>query len=476
VLIVPAVFAPVNGLLDATGGSPNALQHVDLNHGRLGSPTPLRHIVIVLMENHAFDNFFGTYCPKTGKYCPATVKGLPSGICVPRNLSNPLLGCVTPFAFPSTSLGVPDLPHEYNSTMLSIHGGAMNGFVAAAGRSEPMGHFTGQSIPLYWDLAEEYGLGDDFFSSALTYSLPNHWDLVAGQVPKAADNASVLGTGSGRHAYLDQANTTKTVIDELNATPSVSWRYYDWSLDTYQQAIQYNPDSWDSDGSAYNYWNPLAAKYESYTHWYSSHFVARSTFFSDAASGSLPNVSWVMPDPAFSDHPPSSLANGESFVASVVDALESSPEWRTSALFLSWDDYGGFYDHVAPPKIDPLGLSIRVPLIVVSPYTPRGLVVHSLDYFESLLHFVEWQNHLGCLTPRDCHAPLPLAYFNFNLTARPGMLFPTNPGAAIYPMMGGVGPRPTVDALVGGCGNYCVNSTAWNTGPPPADEPEDDLD
>ena len=187
----------------------------------------------------------------------------------------------------------------------------------------------------------------------------------------------------------------------------------------------------------------------------------------------------MIPGPRFSDHPSANLSAGESYVASVVDAVARSPEWYSTAIFVSWDDYGGFYDHVAPPSVDALGLSFRVPLLVISPYTPAGLIVHSLGYFESLLHFVEWRFGLGCLTARDCQAPLPLDYFNFQSPPRAPYLFPTDPGLASYPI---VDPGATTltnasYATAGpGCSPYCIEPQRWDTGPPPPTLAADQLD
>jgi phospholipase C len=426
------------------------------------SDVPIQHIVILMMENHAFDNYFGSYCPTIGPFCASAVMGEPAGLCVPDVPgAAPGAGCTKPFELGPSNMSPEDLAHDYNSTVRSIDGGKMDGFYEYEyAATRPFGYYNSSTIPIYWDLAEEYGLGDNFFSSAISYSLPNHWYLVSGQAPPNSVNQSAIGrnTSAYKHAYLNQSNATMTVEDLLNLTPSVSWKYYDWSLPTYQVAI--NAGWTTKGGSAYDYWSPLAAKAESYTQWYANHFVSRDAIFGDAANGSLPDISYVIPYPTFSDHPgTSNISSGESFVAQVVDAIESSPEWHSTALFLSWDDYGGWYDGVAPPKLDNLGLSIRVPLIVVSPYTPEGTIVHGLGYFESLLHFVEWRWNLGCITSRDCNAPLPFAYFNFNQTARAPILFPTNWTNATYPM-----PLQDVSQIALGCATDCqIDPEEWNT-------------
>jgi phospholipase C len=430
------------------------------------SDVPIHHIVILMMENHAFDNLFGSYCPSVGPNCPMSANGIPAGTCIPFNDTDPSGGCIRPYPFTPADLSIPDMPHVYNSSVAAIDNGRMDGFYTAENDgAEPFGYYNGSELPIAWDLAQQYALGDDFFSSALSYSLPNHWYLLAGQAPPITILQG-FATKTYDHTYLNEANSTRTVQDLLNASPSVSWEYYDWALPSYQSAINAPVGS----ESAYNYWNPLAARAESYTSWYVSHFEPRSDFFGAAASGNLPDVSWVIPGNSFSDHPPDNLTYGESFIGNVVDAVEASPDWSSTAVFVCWDDYGGFYDHVAPPYVDPLGLSFRVPLLVISPYTPAGLIVHSLGYFESLLHFVEWRFNLGCITSRDCHAPLPFGYFDFNATARSPVFFPSNATNASYPM----------SASELAAGSYqsatAFAATEWNTGPPNPNLSATDLD
>ncbi|HTT25570.1 MAG TPA: alkaline phosphatase family protein, partial [Thermoplasmata archaeon] len=284
------------------------------------SSTHLKHVVIIMMENHAFDNFFGTYCPVKGPYCKTPVRGEPAKLCVPINPARPSGPCVNPYSLGVAGMYTHDLTHDWNSTHKAINNGAMNGFYyAESSKDLPFGYFNGSTIPLEWDLAEEYGLGDNFFSSTTSYSLPNHWFLVAGQTPVNSENLSYPGNGhqtpTYRHAYLNSSNTTRSVEDLLNASPSVSWRYYDWALPAYTTSIS---GGWGNLG-AYNYWNPLAGAAESYTPAHSKHFVNRTSFFADAAAGSLPDISWLIPGAAFSDHPQlGNLSTGEAFLSQAV--------------------------------------------------------------------------------------------------------------------------------------------------------------
>ncbi|HEY6238556.1 MAG TPA: alkaline phosphatase family protein [Thermoplasmata archaeon] len=394
--------------------------------------THLQHVVTVVMENHDYDNFFGTYCLVGGPYCSSTGNGLAPGLCVPNDPVNPYAGCTQPFNFTAAQMNItPDLYHDWASGGLAWNHGAMNGFYKAEGRgSTPFGHYNGSTVPIYWDMAEQYAIGDNMFAANLSYSLPNHWYLIAGQSPNITQH-SKLHNSSDQSIYLSQARNTSTVQDLLNGTP-VSWKYYDSALAPWPYAI--TTVHYTGPSSAYDYWNPMASRNESYSPAFASHFVPRSDFLTDAANGSLPNISWVIPAQNVSDHPGYNETFGQSWVAQLVNAVESSPDWSSTAIFVVWDDYGGWYDHVPPPRVLTKLLSFRSPFLVISPFAKENYIGHAYIDFFSLLHFVEWQFHLGCDTALDCGASLPLSFFNFNQTARPPIFFPTVWTNATYPM------------------------------------------
>lgn len=403
-----------------------------------GASNPIDHVVILVQENHVYDNFFATYCLQLGPYCSVNATGIPAGTCVPYTPANPAAGCARPFKYPPSFVTTPvDLLHNWQSAHTAYDNGSNDGFYAAEGKKmATFGYYDGSQLPTYWDLAEQYGLGDNFYASVLSYSTPNHWYLLAGQSPAQGINQSLQkGTNQSRltgydETYLNQSNATESIVNLLSNS-SVSWKYYDWPLTTYQQAL-HGAATAGAVGSAFDFWNPLASQASSYSTQVASHFVGNNQFFSDAAAGTLPNVSWVIPTFADSDHPPASLVNGEAWVASVIDAVEHSPDWNHTAVFVTWDDYGGYYDHLPPPALDAYGVSFRVPLLVVSPYARENYVSHDFEYFESLLHFIEWRFGLSSLTSRDADAPLPLEYFDFNATPRPPMAIP-GPSTAHYP-------------------------------------------
>src|SRR5579862_2473258 len=202
----------------------------------------------------------------------------------------------------------PDMPHTWNSTHASWDNGAMDNFYAGEGNTtEPFGHYNGSTVPLYWDLAEQYGLADDFFSADASNSLPNHWDMVA-PTPPAESQLRYVGGGLTPPdvTYLNESNHSSSIESSL-LNSSVTWKTYDYVLPPYPVAIgaQLGPQT------AYDLWNPLAARAQSYQSKISSHFVPRTTIFADAANGTLPNVSWLIPSTVDSDHPNANLTNGE---------------------------------------------------------------------------------------------------------------------------------------------------------------------
>jgi len=223
----------------------------------------------------------------------------------------------------------------------------------------------------------------------------------------------------------------------------VSWTYYDYALANYQHAIT---DLSGSDpGSAYGTWNPMAGQNLSYTGPNPCHFAPRTKVFTDVQNSTLPNISWIIPDARYSDHLPANVTYGEDFVSSIVNTVEGSAYWNNTAVFVTWDEYGGWYDHVAPPQLDQNGLALRVPLLVFSPWTSPGYIGKRTLSFDSLLAFVEWRWGLGCLTNRDCNATMPLGFFNFGIHRSPVYFASAND--SVYPYVAPASGFPKVDRL-----------------------------
>ncbi|RPJ14866.1 MAG: hypothetical protein EHM22_01335, partial [Actinobacteria bacterium] len=150
-----------------------------------------------------------------------------------------------------------------------------------------------------------------------------------------------------------------------------------------------------------------------------SHIFPVDGFAEQARSGLLPPVTWVTPRFELSEHPEYSMCHGENWTTEIVNAVMEGPDWDSTAIFITWDDYGGFYDHVPPPQVDDFGFGIRVPLLVISPYAKEGFVTHELGEFSSVLRFVEDNWRLSQLTHRDRDATPLLSAFDFEQAPRP---------------------------------------------------------
>jgi phospholipase C len=376
---------------------------------------PIKHVIIIMQENHTFDNYFGAY---------PGANGIPKNVCMPLDPDHADHNCIRPFL--STNLSPLDMSHGYLSSKIANDNGKMDGFMLAESENNnTMLYYGNKTIPYYWDLAQHYVLADNFFSSAQSYSLPNHWYAIAGQAPTVStyygltqkpDNATADEKRIAKE-YLLEANRISTVADlfinhNINAT-SITWKYYYHQIPIggYEEAIRR--------GDAYDYWNPFAAKASSYTKESASHFATRDQIFSDLKNGALPEVSWVIPRDNQSEHPPHNIISGMNWVAYVVDSIMQSPYWDSTAIIVTWDDYGGFYDHVQPPSIDKYGLGFRVPAIIISPYAKPGYIDHTQYQFESILKFIEWRFNMPSLTDRDENANAIINAFDFKQKPNP---------------------------------------------------------
>jgi phospholipase C len=201
---------------------------------------------------------------------------------------------------------------------------------------------------------------------------------IAGQAPIVSIYNDILQSPIGEdptqreaaRMYLPVSDQLSTIADSIMTNnPGISWKCYSDTISPgqagYRDAIKR--------GSAYDAWNPFAAKASTYTEQYAPHFVIRGQIVTDLDDGTLPTVSWVIPSDKLSEHPSSNIILGMNWVTAVVNSIMASQYWNSTAIIVTWDDYGGFYDHVAPPQIDKCGLGFRVPAIIISPYAKAGL-------------------------------------------------------------------------------------------------------
>jgi phospholipase C len=364
-----------------------------------------------MQENRSFDNYFGTY---------PGVNGITSSICIPVNPNASSTPCVKPQKLTLAQNSVDDMPHTYAASVKAINGGAMNGYISAEGCNMTMGYYDATSIPYYWDYANHFVLSDNTFESALSYSLPNHWFMVAGQSPYVGFYVplTINAPASELNSYVQQANSIPTLGDSM-VSSGISWVYYDTPIPA---------GGWNgiNTPSLTDYWNPFKAKNSSYTSTYSPHFEIRGQIFQDIKNGNLPSVSWVIPSAPISEHAPATVTWGMWWVASVVNAVAQSPYWQNTAILVAWDDYGGWYDNATPPVLNNIttvqnavgqGAGIRVPMLIISPFAKPGYVDHTQYTFSSIMRFIENIFNLQPLTIRDATANDILNAFNFTQTS-----------------------------------------------------------
>ncbi len=318
----------------------------------------IEHVLFLIQENHSFDNYFGTF---------PGADGFPPGVRV---------GGVSPF-----HLATPrprNLSHTWQATHQAVDGGKMDGFVSAEGSRETMGYYDGRDLPAYWEYARRFTLADRFFSSFAGPSLPNHLYAVAAQADGVLTNRVAPGI---RFDF-------PTLPERLSAA-GISWKCYDGSPGP-RGFLPLDPLRGFRD-----YATSTALR---------SGIVPTRDLFRDLRAGTLPAVAWIFPSVEESEHPPMDIRTGMWYVATVVNALMKSPYWSTSVLVLTWDEYGGFYDHVRPPNPDDQGYGLRVPAIVISPYARPGFVDHATYDFTSVLRMIEDIFHVPPLSERDARA------------------------------------------------------------------------
>jgi phospholipase C len=368
--------------------------------------TPIGHLLVLMQENHTFDNYFGTY---------PGADGIPPGTCMPVDPHASGSRCIRPWHIGTKP--IEDLDHSSSTFAAQYDGGRLDGFVKAidarneSGR-QAMGYYDGRDLPYYWNLADRYTLFDRFFSSATNGSLDNHLYWISGK----ATDVSKLAPGQG----LDPG--PPTIFDELQAA-GVSWRFY---VQNYSPRINYQNLAriHDANRTSQVVWNPLLY-YRRFVNdpALSSHIVDLNQYFVDLQNGTLPAVAYIAPSGS-SEHPPGSIVVGQRFVRSLLNPLMQSSSWDSSAFLLAYDDWGGWYDHVSPPQVDPYGYGIRVPAILVSPYAKRGEIDSTTFDFTSILRFIEDNYGLPPLSQRDAHANSLASAFDFSQAPRAPEIVP----------------------------------------------------
>jgi phospholipase C len=457
----------------------------------------IKHVIIVMQENRSFDSYFGTYPGADG--IPMN-NGVPT-VCVP----GPTGGCTRPYHDTADVNG--GGPHSKKYAIADVNGGKMDGFIrsraavqssctnpqdpacAATGTPDVMGYHTAAEIPNYWTYAQDFALDDHMFEPILSWSLPEHLYLVSAwsaqcrsRDPMSCRN-NIAGPYTGPkfdRAVRQELATGKTSIDL--AWTDITWLLYEHHVSwAYYIQAGTQPDCGNDaaetcgpvkqDPQTAGIWNPLPLFTDVQDDHQVHNIQTLSAYFAAAKAGTLPSVSWITPSQPDSEHPPASVHRGQAYVTSIINAATQSPDWSSTAIFLSWDEWGGFYDGVAPPYVDQNGYGLRVPSITISPFARRGYIDHQTLSSDAYLKFIE-DDFLssarlnpatdGRTDPRpDVREDEPILGtlvqdFDFSQAPRPPVLLATNPPTD----------SPTIPAYFAGK-SPCVGCTT----PPPGTAP-----
>lgn len=374
----------------------------------------IQHVVIIMQENRSFDSYFGTF---------PGADGIPSSngkftVCLPNLQAD---ACTRPYHDTSDiNFGG---RHNAKAFVEDVDGGKMDGFAreaqrrgrrrcadpnapgCATGRDDTMGYHDGRDIPNYWAYARDFVLQDRLFEPNASWSLPQHlfmvseWSAICAQRadPMSCVNAldkpdippdfDLRDPSAHRAGGPDYAWTDLTYLMHQRG---VSWAYYVMAGN--------EPDCANNDDDCVavkqnartpGIWNPLPFFDTVKSDGDLSKIRDLRQFYADAKNGRLPSVVWITPANRYSEHPAALVSAGQSYVTGLINAIMRSPQWDSTAIFLTWDDWGGFYDHVVPPIVDENGYGIRVPGIVISPYARKGFIDHQVLSHDAYVKFIE---------------------------------------------------------------------------------------
>ena len=433
VLLVPIVAIGVARLVLVTGlfgqGAPSPARRVLAAPASAAEPqptTPIKHLVVLMQENHSFDNYFGTF---------PGADGIPPDACMPITPIAPEEGCIRPFHLEpgrriaemkedteDVDVQVVDLDHSQLTFRTQRNDGRMDGFVYALNRRGQdgrvsMGYYDERDLPYYWKIARDYVLFDRLFTSANGGSFHNHLFWVA-----AATGGSKDGTPTSALPPIP------TIFDRLEEK-GISWKFY---IQSYDPQLNYRTvTTYIGNRGSQVVWAPILAMDRFLDDpRYSSKIVDLDEYFADLDRGTLPAVAYIVPSGA-SEHPPGSIQSGQRSVVTLIHALMASSAWNSSAFMWTYDDWGGWYDHVLPPEVDAYGYGFRVPALLVSPYAKRGHIEHATLDFTSILKFIQENWQLEPLADRDALANSIAGAFDFSQQPRPAAFInPYMPTAA----------------------------------------------
>ncbi len=450
VIVAATVMTALGGSVTSSSAAPSAGIH------------NIRHVIVIMQENRSFDHYFGTY---------PGANGIPGGVCVPDPLHG---GCVAPF-HDSNDLNYGG-PHGASNSTADVDGGRMDGFVgqAEAGSKcsstspgcspctaqssgqcvDAMGYHDAREIPNYWNYAQNFVLQDNMYEPNASWSWPERLYQLSGWSASCSNFALVSTCTSdvnGPPPPTAQNPRPETLpwtdLTYLLHRQGVSWGYYVFKGT--------EPDC-ESDSSVSckpvaqgpttpGIWNPLPLMADVAQDHQSANVQTLTNFYQGVhqpTSCGLPSVSWINPNGRVSEHPTALVSNGQAYTTTLINSIMQSVCWKDTAIFLSWDDWGGFYDHVPPTVVDREGYGMRVPGMVISPYARAGYIDHQQLSHDAYLKFIE-DDFLGGqrLDPSTDGRPDPrpdvresysglgnlLSDFDFSQSPRPPLLLPPHP-------------------------------------------------
>lgn len=409
----------------------------------------VNHVVVIYMENHSFDNLYGQFEGAEGlanaskeavlqldrngqpyKYLPA----IPRSSEFPKDIPN---GYFNIDQYVPADKETPDVTHRYYQERNQINNGKMNYFAAynsTAGLA--MGHYKTSLLPLY-PVAKEFTLCDHFFHSAFGSSFLNHQWLIAAATPYFPDAPQDIRAVTGSDGKMQKdglltpdgyavntiysvnqphpagtkkenlvSNQTNPTIGDRLSEKNISWAWYSGG---WNDAIAGKPDEF------FQYHHQPFIYYKTFadgTAAKKEHLKDEEDFLKAAKEGTLPAVSFVKPLGVQNEHPGySSVIAGETHALSLINAVRNSPNWKDAVIILTYDENGGFWDHVAPPVIDKWGPGSRIPAIIISPFAKKGYIDQTQYETVSILSFIEKRWGLKPLNSRDGNAnPLQGAF------------------------------------------------------------------
>ena len=367
----------------------------------------IQHIVFLIKENRTFDHYFGTYPGADG----ATSGQTSSGKTIPLS---------------HASDKVPwDIGHSWRDALIAINNGKMNKFDLVEngdleGYKLAYTQLHESDIPNYFSYARNFVLADRMFSSMAGPSFPNHLFTVAAEDDGILDNPHPNHYNWGCDSDDDQSVPVQKPAGRLTTEPPcVDFQTLADSLEAAHIGWKY----YAPPKGHYGYqWSTLdAIKHIRESPLWREHVVNDDQFVSDALQGKLPAVSWLVTGDD-SEHPPLSTCSGENWTVRQLNAVMNGPDWNSTVVFVTWDDFGGFYDHVPPPDIGNSSLGPRVPLLIISPYARKNFVSHTQYEFSSFLKFAEVRFRLPALNDRDSKAGDMLDSFDFSGEPQPTLI------------------------------------------------------